>query len=171
MNKLQNILLLILTLGATSHMRGNTAQAADITGKIGVGTWDTQAEFDSVKVVQGTTTLYQSNFAANATGWTTSGGTWATQNGYYRQTGGGTPAMAWFGNTTWSNYTLTLRARKISGNEGFLITFGAPGDVNNYWWNIGCDDSWHQQGVLGVGITPDVPPVVIDIAGGAEGDE
>jgi hypothetical protein len=137
MNKPLSTLWLASALVAAGTVSGNSAQAAPIVGKIGVGTWETQAEFADVKVVKGTTTLYQSDFTANQTGWTTSGGTWSRSNGYFRQTGAGTPATAWYGDTTWSDYTLTLRARKISGNEGFLITFGAPGDVNNYWWNLG----------------------------------
>jgi hypothetical protein len=137
MNKNFHFFSLAAALGIVGFSSGEAAQAAPIVGKIGIGTYDTQAEFADVKVVKGTTTLYQSDFSSNQTGWTTSGGTWGRQNGYFRQTGGGTPATAWVGDTSWSDYTLTLKARKISGNEGFLITFGAPGDVNSYWWNIG----------------------------------
>lgn len=150
------LFLLTFALGLTSVIPGSTAHAT-ITGKVGVGTWNTQAEFTDVKVTKGTTTLYQSDFANGMSGWTTSGGTWATQNGFLRQTGGGTPAIAWVGDTSWSDYTLTLRARKLSGAEGFLITFGAPGDVNYSWWNIA---GWAntKQNIQKEGITvPDVP--------------
>jgi hypothetical protein len=137
MNKSLNTLCLAGALAVAGTVLGNSAQAAPIVGKIGVGTYNTKAEFADVKVVKGATTLYQSNFAADQAGWTTSGGTWSRANGYFRQTGNGAPATAWYGDPTWSDYTLTLKARKISGNEGFLITFGAPGDVNGYWWNLG----------------------------------
>ncbi|BCM88819.1 extracellular exo-alpha-L-arabinofuranosidase [Abditibacteriota bacterium] len=137
MNKLLSLFSLLLALCFAGVLRANTAQAAAITGKIGVGTWNTQAEFADVKVVQGATTLYQSDFTSGMADWTTSGGIWGTQNGSMRQTGGGTPALALVGNTNWSNYTLTLRARKISGDEGFLIAFGSPGDTTTTWWNIG----------------------------------
>jgi alpha-L-arabinofuranosidase len=35
------------------------------------------------------------------------------------------------------DYTLTLKARKISGAEGFLILFRIGGDEDRTWWNIG----------------------------------
>ena len=47
------------------------------------------------------------------------------------------PALAFVGDANWTNYTLTLRARKISGDEGFLISFGAPGDTTASYWNLG----------------------------------
>jgi hypothetical protein len=126
-------IILLCALGAVSPLRGNPAYAAAITGRIGVGTWNTQAEFADVRVVKGAETLFESSFASGMAGWTTSGGTWQAANGYLRQTGNGTPALALVGSTAWSDYTLTLRARKISGSEGFLITFGSPGDGTKTW--------------------------------------
>jgi hypothetical protein len=37
----------------------------------------------------------------------------------------------------WTNYTLELDARKVSGAEGFLVGFAAGGPNNFYWWNLG----------------------------------
>jgi hypothetical protein len=105
---------------------------------VGVGTWNTQADFANVKVTQGSTTLYQSNFAAGMSEWTVKSGAWSTNSsGYLHQSGGYTPALALVGSTSWTNYTLTLQARKTGGAEGFLITFGSPGDTTKTWWNIG----------------------------------
>lgn len=137
MSRTRYSLLLFYALATACVLPANPANATPITGQIGVGTWNTQAEFADVRVVSGTQTLYQSDFASGMSGWTTSGGTWQTQDGYLRQTGGGTPALALVGSSAWSNYTLTLKARKISGSEGFLITFGSPGDGTKTWWNIG----------------------------------
>lgn len=110
---------------------------APLTGKIGVGTWNTQADFTNVKVSQGTQTLYQSDFSTGFSGFAPFSGTWAAQSGSLRQTSSSTPAMAYVGNSTWSNYTVTLQARKLSGAEGFLISFASPADGSNKWWNIG----------------------------------
>jgi alpha-L-arabinofuranosidase len=41
------------------------------------------------------------------------------------------------GDPSWSDYTLSLKARKLGGDEGFLITFQAPGDDSKTWWNLG----------------------------------
>jgi hypothetical protein len=137
MNKIFRLLLLLCTFGFLTVQYCAVAEAAPIAGRIGVGTWNTQAEFADVKVVQGAKVLYQSDFTTGMADWTTSGGTWATQNGALRQTGTDTPALAFVGSTTWTDYTLTLRARKISGSEGFLISIGQPGDATQSWWNIG----------------------------------
>ena len=41
------------------------------------------------------------------------------------------------GDAGWSNYTLSVRARKLGGLEGFLIMFNVKDDNNWTWWNIG----------------------------------
>lgn|GEM_PF-5821496 len=112
------------------------ANAGPIAGKIALGTWNTQAEFADIKVVKGSQRLYQSNFWAGTAGMTLSGGNWSTANGILRQTGGGTPALATVGDPSWTNYTITLKARKTGGAEGFLIGFGMPNDSTTSWWNI-----------------------------------
>jgi alpha-L-arabinofuranosidase len=112
-----------------------------IAGQIGVGTWAASAEFKDVRVEKADEVLYVSDFSENADGWSPEGGrrgglnAWDVDDGAYRQnrTGFG---MSYFGAEDWSNYTLTLKARKLSGNEGFLIVFGRQ-DGDRYWWNLG----------------------------------
>jgi alpha-L-arabinofuranosidase len=104
---------------------------------VGVGTWDTQAEFKDIKVTQGGKTLYAGDFSKGLTGWKTTRGKWSIENGVLRQMGDGGNVQAVIGDPAWSNYTLTLKARKISGGEGFLIIFGSPGDDTHSWWNLG----------------------------------
>ncbi len=114
------------------------ASADPIAGKIALGTWGTQAEFADVKVVQGSRRLYASSFVDGMKGWTKVAGAWSTsREGLLRQTGTAYPALATIGNAGWTNYTLTLKARKTGGAEGFLIGFGMPSDTTKSWWNIG----------------------------------
>jgi len=42
-----------------------------------------------------------------------------------------------FGDPRWTDYEFTLKARKTSGAEGFLILIRATDDRNFYWWNLG----------------------------------
>ena len=85
--------------------------------------------------------LYASDFSENADGWKPEAGrrggrnAWVVEDGAYRQdrTGFG---MSYFGEEDWSDYTLTLKARKLEGNEGFLIVFGRKGG-DRFWWNLG----------------------------------
>jgi alpha-L-arabinofuranosidase len=107
-----------------------------IRGQIGVGTWSTQAEFKDIKVTQGDKTLYESNFANGTAGWKLESGNWQVVDGVLRQSGNGAPARALIGDPAWSHYTLTLKARKTGGAEGFLILFGASDERRN-WFNIG----------------------------------
>ena len=121
-------------------------------GAIGVGTWNTAAEFKDIKVSRHGKVLYESHFATDGKkGWRMHGGQWRVKNGVLVQSLLGTDECAFIGNKNWTNYTLTLRARKISGAEGFLISFCSPQDNLKSWWNIGgwgnTRDGLEKQGV------------------------
>jgi len=103
-----------------------------------LGTWDTQAQFANVKVVAGSQTLVAEPLAGDAKNWTAESGSWNVANGAYAQSADGEPNISRL--TTkidQPDYTLTLKARKTGGQEGFLIGFGAEDLSNCYWWNLG----------------------------------
>lgn len=103
-----------------------------------LGTWDAQAEFDNVRLSDGQTVVVDERFDSDAPGWRASSGQWTVLNGTYRQSGSAQPAISRFSKcVTGANYTLTLRARKTGGTEGFLIGFKAKDDSTYYWWNLG----------------------------------
>ena len=106
-------------------------------GAIGLGTWNTQASYSNVVVTKAGQTLYQSSFASGATGWRVYNGTWTATGGTYRQTALTTDCRSTTGDTDWSDYTITLKARKDGGSEGFLILYNWLDDQNWTWWNIG----------------------------------
>lgn len=130
-----------LTLGLQS------ARAADesISGLLGVGTWSTQAEFKDIKITQGNRTLFQSDFSKGLQGWKIRRGQWEVVEGALRQTSLEPGASALIGDLIWSDCTLTLKARKLGGTEGFLILFGqpVPDAQTNSWWNVG---GWRNTG-------------------------
>jgi len=107
-------------------------------GAVGLGTWETQAEFRNLKVVsaQGET-LFAADFGQGAAGWRTIRGAWQATEGGYRQTELAQDCRAVAGDPNWTDYTITLQARKLGGAEGFLILFRVRDDENWYWWNIG----------------------------------
>ncbi|HKM17079.1 MAG TPA: alpha-L-arabinofuranosidase C-terminal domain-containing protein, partial [Limnochordia bacterium] len=117
---------------------GELAEPEPIRGAIGLSTWNTQAKFTDVKVIDNETgaVLFSDDFA-DASQWQAKGGNWCIADGWYVQKGSGTDLRAYVGDEDWSNYTLTLKAAKLSGAEGFLIMFGRRDDHNYYWWNIG----------------------------------
>ena len=116
------------------------ARAAEaMPGLVGVGTWATQAEFKDIKVTKGDQTVLASDFSKGLQGCQTVRGQWEVVDGVLRQTGDEEDARALIGDPGCGEYTLTLKARKLGGNEGFLILFGMPkadADIKS-WWNIG----------------------------------
>ncbi len=110
-----------------------------IPGLAGVGTWATRAEFKDIKVVKNGRTLFESDFSKGLAGWKTWRGQWEIVDGALRQTSLDEDARAVIGDATWSDYTLTFKARKLGGGEGFLAIFGlpAPDSAEKSFWNIG----------------------------------
>jgi len=109
-----------------------------IIGQIGLGTWNTLASFDDAKLTKSDgSTLFSDDFSNN-TNWTASSGTWAAGSGIYTQTQNATDCRS-IASTSVADtaYTYSLKAKKDSGNEGFLIIFGYQDTNNFYWWNIG----------------------------------
>jgi alpha-L-arabinofuranosidase len=106
-------------------------------GKIGLGTWRTQAEYKDVKVTQGDKVLFEDDFSRGASRWSVARGQWSVVDGAYRQTGNQENLRALAGEAGWKDYTLSLKARKLGGSEGFLVMFRSRDDRNWYWWNIG----------------------------------
>jgi alpha-L-arabinofuranosidase len=106
-------------------------------GAVGVGTWNTQAEFKDVKVTQGDKVLLESSLATDAAGWKPAKGEWKVQDGAYRQMKLEPDERSIAGNPAWTDYTLSLKARKIGGAEGFLILFHVADHDNFAWWNLG----------------------------------
>ena len=103
-----------------------------------LGGWQTSVKFDDVKVVSDKKTVLDESFDSDATRWTPLSGDWQVANGTYVQTAREEPALSRFGfPDTGSGYTLTLRALKTGGSEGFLVGFASADGDNYIWWNIG----------------------------------
>lgn len=103
-----------------------------------LGTWNTQAKFENVKIVSGDKIVWDESFDDAVTGWNFLSGQWQTSEGFYSQTDSDAPALSMFAfDNKNSNYTVSLKAMKTSGAEGFLIGFGALDAENYYWLNLG----------------------------------
>ena len=111
-------------------------------GAIGVGTWATQAEFKDIKVTRGGETLFRTDFADGTQGWRLHGGDWKVQDGALRQNSRAENIRAIIGDKSWTDYTYSLKARKLGGAEGFLILFRVQDERAKSWWNIG---GWGNQ--------------------------
>jgi alpha-L-arabinofuranosidase len=112
-------------------------EPAPKTGAVGVGTWRTEAEFKDILVKQGDRILFQCDFANGTKGWRMHGGDWSTQDGALRQKSHAENIRAFAGENSWTDYTFSLKARKLGGDEGFLIPFLVQDENAKAWWNIG----------------------------------
>jgi alpha-L-arabinofuranosidase len=112
--------------------------SAQSAGMIGVGTWKTQAEFKDIRVTAPDGhLLFEADFSKGLDGWKTSGGDWKAVDGALCQNASGENIRAVTGDAAWTDYTLTLKARKLDGSEGFLILFHTPDIDHPTWWNLG----------------------------------
>lgn len=107
-------------------------------GAIGVGTWTTTAQFKEIKVSKPDgTVLFQSDFSKGRQGWDAANGNWNVRDGALTQTSVATNCFITTGDPQWTDYTLSLKARKTGGGQGFLILFHVRDNSNLLWWNIG----------------------------------
>jgi alpha-L-arabinofuranosidase len=88
--------------------------------------------------------LFQSDFSKDSAGWETHGGKWSVEDGALRQTSEDENGRAFAGDPSWTDYTLSLKARKIAGSEGFLISFASKNAETATRWNIaGWENTQH----------------------------
>jgi hypothetical protein len=131
--------ILLAATGITVATLNVSAVTDGIPGMVGVGTWGTQVEFKDIKVTKNGQLLYESDFSKGMDGWKTFRGHWEVRDGVLRQTSLDTDCRALIGDPSWVDCTLTMKARKIGGNEGFLALFGYPTVDADFksWWNLG----------------------------------
>ena len=109
-------------------------------GMIGVATWNTSAEYKDIKVTAPDgKVLFASDFTSGTKGWKLlgNGAEWKVQDGALRQTAEREFIRAIAGQRDWVDYTITLKARKISGAEGFMVMFRIQDNEDRTWWNVG----------------------------------
>jgi len=109
------------------------------SGRIGLGTWLNAAEFKDLKVIAPDgKILYKADFLRNIDDWKKIGnGQWSVQNGVLRQSAIAQNVTAFVGDTNWTDYTVTLQARKLSGDNAFQIYFHNKNLHQRIRWDIG----------------------------------
>ena len=111
-----------------------------VKGQIAVGGWNTDNEYKDLKVTLADGRTVEADMSQ---GWTPQEGTWNAEGGTLKGSGPG--VMRW---NLWSvpeafgDCSISLKARKIAGADGFLIYFGMHDGKNGYVLNIG---GWGNQ--------------------------
>lgn len=108
----------------------------NIVGNVGVGSWLTQVEYDDFKV-KGDSIDIKDSFDEKNKEWTLGFGKWEVKDGLLVQSSNVEGAFTTIGDSNAENYTITTKARKTGGSEGFLVLFGNTVDGSQYWWNVG----------------------------------
>lgn len=113
------------TYNVKSNMTMSTPRQVEYNGgRIGFGSWNTQVEFKDVKVIQenGTAATIDLNNSIEKNG------AWTVENGVLSQKSSDEPAKYIVDGVNSNQFTLECKARKVGGNEGFLIYFGLSED-------------------------------------------
>lgn len=117
-------------------------------GRIGIGTWNTAADFRNFKVTtpEGET-LYTADFAGSPEQWTGMQGTWtpAADGSITQSDKDLTRCITLMNRLAFRDCVIEVEARKTAGSEGFLITFGCDDEGWDHyyqfnvggWWNTG----------------------------------
>ena len=128
-----------------STLEGAYIGDKDVSGRVGLGTWATSAKFDNLKIVDNKTgeVLSEDDFSTNTIKnyEQDKDGKFEIKDGALIQTSTEPQttdfgSILYYGDASWSNYTYTLDATKLSGEEGFFIPI-LVGDNYKYFWNIG----------------------------------
>lgn len=105
-------------------------------GRIGLGTYRDSAEFKDVQVTAGNEILFDSGRLSDIKDTTIHKGEWSLSDGVISQTNRGDGRIL-MGDPKWPDYTLSLKARKTAGDEGFVVFFRNSEGGSTLEWNIG----------------------------------
>ena len=112
---------------------------ADFAGGIGLATWDTQSEYRDITVTKDGKVVYQSDFVNRPGEWKKIKGNWTVSDSALAQTEAGAQRLALLEGKTFDTYTLTVKARKKSGYNAFIIPFAVKNEQSFLRAHIG---SW-----------------------------
>ena len=110
-----------------------------VSGRIGLGGRNTDNEYRELKVTLPDGRVIEADMER---GWTPKGGTWSAADGTLSQEGPGVMRWSiWDSPEEFSDCSISVKARKKSGDEGFILYFGMQGETG-YVLNIG---GWSNQ--------------------------
>ncbi|HEY3391852.1 MAG TPA: alpha-L-arabinofuranosidase C-terminal domain-containing protein, partial [Lacipirellulaceae bacterium] len=106
-------------------------------GRIGLVTDRASAEFRDVRVTVDSEALNAADAFDEHSGRTTFRGNWGVRDGVIRQTDRRAAARVQFGDFSWKDCTLTLKARKLAGAGDFGVSFRNSPGGSFLQWNLG----------------------------------
>ena len=125
----------VLNVKQDNHYSYGEVQVKPAVCRVGMGTWATQASFEDKGYTEAEgkalpMTLQELPTDIN--------GDWKVDGGIIKQTSNGESCIRLNpGEITADGYIYKVRARKDSGNEGFMLIFNYVDDKNYCWLNLG----------------------------------
>ena len=112
----------------------------EVRGRIALGGWNTDNEYKDLKVTLADGRTVEADMTQ---GWTPQEGSWTAGEGTLKGSGPGVMRwILWSTPEAFGDCSISLKARKTAGAEGFLIYFGMHDGLNGYVLNIG---GWGNQ--------------------------
>ena len=106
-------------------------------GLVGFGSYSTRVEYSDLVVTGAESQKLLEKLGTDTSKWKFTHGRWEIADGILRPVSNATETWALTGDPSWTDYTVAVRARKVSGNEGFIILWHAADGDNYRWWNLG----------------------------------
>ena len=127
------------TYNVKTTLQTSTAPTV-VKGRIALGGWNTDNEFRDLKVTLPDGRTVEADMTQ---GWTPQEGTWTVGDGSLKGSGPGVMRrIVWETPEEFGDCSITLKARKNAGTEGFLVYFGLHDGQNGYVLNVG---GWNNR--------------------------
>lgn len=114
-----------------------TARPYAPKGFIGLSTGNTAAQFRDLKVTAGSRTLYATDWSDLDTRWEPLRGEWSAADGILSQPTPAGDALLRLRDLEVGDCTITLKARKTAGYEGFRVVFGMQDERHYFMADMG----------------------------------
>jgi alpha-L-arabinofuranosidase len=110
-------------------------------GRVGLSTQEANAEFKDIEVTRDGANVLAANSIIDQQRSTTFRGHWESKSGLLRQTDAKATGRLLFGDPLWRDYTLSLKARRLSdtGGLGFIVRNSSGGSFIE--WHLGAGDN------------------------------
>jgi len=107
-------------------------------GGVGIGTYATVSQFKDLHVSAGDRVLLGKSLSEGLAGFDVFAGQWKVIDGVLQQSSLDAKGMnAFTGDKSWTDYVVSVKARKVTGKEGFSLGFRAKDDRNFACLNVG----------------------------------
>jgi len=134
---------------------GQPSVSVEVRGRIALGGWNTDNEYRDLKITLADGRTVEADMSQ---GWKPQSGTWTTSDGSLKGSG---PDVVrrnlWNTAEPFGDCTITLKARKTAGAEGFLVYFGMQDEQHGYVLNIG---GWNNRSTAFQRVSDNDTPII-----------